>query len=201
METAAYWVALLAVVGSPPFLLMWFIIHPFTTTWRRLGAAKTYLVLLLVVAAGVVVLYILHRPLLRIHFGVRVPLVVIAAVLFVAGLFLGVQRLARLTPAAMLGLPEVSPKGYPGRLITEGIYAHLRHPRYVEVGLGLAAMALFTNYLAMYVLSVAYVPLIYLVVLLEERELRARFGEQYEQYSRQVPRFLPRLFPRKKTSP
>jgi len=47
----------------------------------------------------------------------------------------------------------------------------------------------------------AYLPLIYLVVLLEERELRERFGEQYEQYCRQVPRFLPRLFPRKKATP
>jgi protein-S-isoprenylcysteine O-methyltransferase Ste14 len=200
METAAYWIGFLMVVIGPPFLLMWFLIHPFINTWHRLGTAKTYLILSLFVAAGIAVLFLFRRPLLQVHFGVRVPLAVIAAILFAAAMVIGMERWARLSPAVMLGLPEVSPERYPGRLITEGIYARIRHPRYVEVALGLLAMALFSNYLAMYVALAAYLPLIYLVVLFEERELRQRFGDQYEQYSRQVPRFVPRVFGRRSRS-
>jgi protein-S-isoprenylcysteine O-methyltransferase Ste14 len=33
----------------------------------------------------------------------------------------------------------------------------------------------------------------YAVVVVEERELRERFGLAYEEYCRQVPRFVPKL--------
>jgi len=57
----------------------------------------------------------------------------------------------------------------------------------------LTAIALVCNYLAVYLLLAASVPAFYLVVILEERELRDRFGEQYEQYCLRVPRFVPRF--------
>ncbi len=98
----------------------------------------------------------------------------------------------------LVGIPQLAPDPGAGKLVTTGIYAHLRHPRYVQVGLGLAAIALFANYLAVYLTLAAYFPLVYLVVLLEERELRERFGEEYERYSREVPRFVPRLRGRKR---
>ncbi len=98
-----------------------------------------------------------------------------------------------LTLSVMLGVPELSRKKMPGRLFTEGIYGQVRHPRYIEIAFVLASIALFTNYLAVYILLAAYFPAIYIVVLLEERELRNRFGGTYESYCREVPRFFPRL--------
>ena len=192
MEAAAYWLALVTVVAAPPFVLFWFFVHPFARQWRNLGPAKAYPILAAVVAAAMVAISQFRGPLLRTHFGVSVPLTVLAIGLFLIAFVLGLLRMKRLTPAVMLGLPELSRCGHPGTLVTEGVYAHIRHPRYVEVGLGLAALALFSNYLAAYVLALAYIPVIYLVVLLEERELRQRFGRDYEDYCRRVPRFLPR---------
>ncbi|MDH3369164.1 MAG: isoprenylcysteine carboxylmethyltransferase family protein, partial [Gemmatimonadota bacterium] len=89
------------------------------------------------------------------------------------------------------GIPELR-KGDPGRLLTEGIYARLRHPRYVEVILGVISYALVANYLGGYVVVLVTVASMVPLVLLEERELRDRFGDAYDEYARRVPRFIPR---------
>ncbi len=52
--------------------------------------------------------------------------------------------------------------------------------------------AFIANYLGMDILFALTVPAIYFIVVLEERELRDRFGSTYEEYSRRVPRFFPR---------
>ena len=57
----------------------------------------------------------------------------------------------------------------------------------------MVAYALFCNYLATYLLVPAVAILIYLIVLLEERELRNRFGAEYEAYCARVPRFVPKF--------
>ena len=70
---------------------------------------------------------------------------------------------------------------------------HIRHPRYVVVILSVFAVALFTNYLALYLFCPITTGLLYWVTEMEERELVERFGEAYEQYRQRVPRFLPSL--------
>lgn len=199
LESAAYYVALFTVVGVPPGIFLWFLIHPFADRWRRVGPAITYLVvtpILIAIGAGI---YHVREPLLRTHFGVKAPLMVISTLLLMVGVYIGMLRMRHLTPSLLLGIPELSHEGKAGKLLTEGIYGLVRHPRYLEIGFVLAAIALFVNYLAVYLLLLAYVPVIYLVVLLEERELKARFGDAYETYCRRVPRFVPRLRRRKKT--
>lgn len=190
--------ALSAVVAVPPFLFVWLIIHPFAHKWRELGAAKTYSIAIVMLIALMALIFLFREPLLRIRFGASRPLAILAVPFFLAAIYLGTRIVWRLRPAALLGLPEISAQHYPGRLVIEGIYAHLRHPRYVQVGLALAAIALFCNYLAGYVLFAAYFALIHLVVFFEERELKQRFGEKYERYCREVPRFIPRFPGRKR---
>ena len=57
-----------------------------------------------------------------------------------------------------------------------------------------AGAAMFT------VLWLISLPTLHLVVVLEERELRQRFGAAYDAYARQVPRYLPRAWVRRNTS-
>lgn len=192
METVAYYVALVTIVTVPAAGLVWFLVHPLAPWWRRVGPLGTYLVVGAAVVAAMWGIYLARGPLLKIRFGTRAPLVVVAAVVFGIGSWIRAQVRRQLPASAVLGLPEIS-AGSTGRLITEGIYSRMRHPRYVGVGLGVAAMALFANYLAPYLLAAAYVPTIYMIVLLEERELEARFGEAYREYRKEVPRFLPRF--------
>lgn len=193
MEATAHWIAQVTVIGVPPFVLAWVIVHPLVRLWRRAGPALTYLVVGSIVAIGMVCISHWSGPLLRVRYGVRRPLVCLAAPCFLASLYIAARRWRLLTPRIMLGLPELSQGKGPGKLLTGGIDARVRNPRYIEAGLALAAIALFCNYLATYVVLALYVPAIYLVVLLEERELRQRFGEEYERYCREVPRFVPRL--------
>jgi protein-S-isoprenylcysteine O-methyltransferase Ste14 len=193
VTSAAYWLALATVVAAPPFVLVWLIIHPFARHWRRLGPLATYPALLAIILSLMAVTYRYREPLMRVRYSASGPVMIAALVLFAAACGMGVLRIRRLRPTVMFGLPQLSCSRRRGSLITDGIYAHLRHPRYVEVGLSLAAIALFTGYLAAYVLAAAYIPVIYLVVLLEESELRDRFGGEYEEYCRRVPRFVPRL--------
>jgi protein-S-isoprenylcysteine O-methyltransferase Ste14 len=53
--------------------------------------------------------------------------------------------------------------------------------------------ALIANYLVLYLVVALLLPGIYVIVRLEEKELRDRFGLAYDEYSRRVPRFLLRI--------
>lgn len=193
IETTVYYIALITVVCVPPAIFLWFLIHPFAFFWRRLGAAATYMVVIPILVAMGAVLYYFCGPLLSIHFEPRLSLVVIAVFFLAIGIYLGILRMRHLTISMLIGIPEISKEDQPGKLLTEGIYGHVRNPRYIEIGFGLAGIALIVNYLTVYILFILYIPLIYLVVILEEHELRKRFGAAYENYCKEVPRFVPRL--------
>lgn len=191
MESTAYYLALLILLVAPPYIFVyWFLLHPFAHHWRRLGASITFLIVHSVMLLLMVVIFHFREPLLQSHFEVNGLLLSLAVLLFLVALYIGVQRGRYLTFPILIGLPELSSDN-PGKLLTEGIYSQIRHPRYVEGFFGLAAVALFTNYLAVYIVWMAYVPTIFLIVLFEERELRQRFGDLYMVYCRQVPRFVP----------
>ena len=80
-----------------------------------------------------------------------------------------------------------------GRLATTGAYSRIRHPQYagfllVMVGLLLQWPTLLT--LAMFpVLVFAY----WRLALSEEREVRRRFGAEWDAYAARTPRFVPGL--------
>ena len=61
------------------------------------------------------------------------------------------KRRKLLTFSILSGLPELSREKYPGKLLSEGIYARILPPRYVEALLRSLGYALFANYLAPYV--------------------------------------------------
>jgi protein-S-isoprenylcysteine O-methyltransferase Ste14 len=138
------------------------------------------------------VLYHYRHVLLGDDLGTYWPLVALAAVFEILAILVQRRRKKHLTTRILVGLPEVDAKQEGGKLLTEGIYGRIRHPRYVEVMLAFIALALFANYQFLYVFLLVAAALIYLLVLIEERELRERFGEAYVEYSRRVPRFVPR---------
>jgi protein-S-isoprenylcysteine O-methyltransferase Ste14 len=194
MDSVRYVLALVMVVLIPTITLSWLVIHSWVRFWRRVGPVWTYSLLGVASAACWLGLYRIRGPLLSVEFGTSVPLVVLGALCVAVAVVMAREVRRQLTPRILLGLPEIIPHGRPGRLLTGGIYAHLRHPRYVESLLGLVGCALIANYLTLYGIVALSFPVIYFIVLLEEKELRDRFGAEYVEYCRRVPRrFVPRL--------
>ncbi|MFQ5936352.1 MAG: hypothetical protein ACE5LB_08095, partial [Acidiferrobacterales bacterium] len=132
MDTARYYVALLFVAFAPGIFLFWFSIHPFIRFWRRVGPLLTlalHYTVLLLLAAGV---FVARGPLLSIEFGTNPGLVALAALLFACAIVLRWKVSRHFGVKLLTGLPELAPAAYGKRLVTHGIYARIRHPRYVE---------------------------------------------------------------------
>jgi protein-S-isoprenylcysteine O-methyltransferase Ste14 len=188
-----YGLALFLVCTLPPLLLYWPLIHGFIGFWRRRGPRVTYSVALSGVVLGALALYRARDALLAADYGTRWPLVAGGVVCIAVLGWMRGKIQSEFGVGLLVGLPELSPQRHATPLVRTGIYARVRHPRYVQFWLGLLGWALITNYLTVYVLWLLWLAAIGWIVVLEERELRERFGEEYREYSRQVPRFLPRL--------
>ena len=193
MNTVRYFLALFLVIALPPLFLYWLLIHPFVSFWRGKGIGPTYTMVLSMIIAGMIGLFSLRHFLLEIDYGTNYLLVALGLLfLILAGsLRFAIQR--HLGIKTLLGFPEIAPERFSRKLITEGIYARMRHPRYVQLLIALIGYALIANYLAAYLAVALWVPGIYIIALLEEKELRAHFGDIYDKYCRRVPRFLPKL--------
>ncbi len=102
--------------------------------------------------------------------------------------------LSQTDPWHFLGVRQLveDESGRPAKLVTTGLYRYVRHPLYTA-GTAFLWMTpiMTTTLLALYAAFTAY---LYLGSLLEERRLRAEFGEAYADYQRRVPRMIPRLF-------
>lgn len=98
-------------------------------------------------------------------------------------------RTGRGTPA-----PMVPPK----RLVVVGFYRHVRNPMYVGFLTGWAGLWVVFGRASVAAVAVALAVLLVVALfvwLYEEPTLRKKFGAEYEEYCRNVPRWLPRLRP------
>ena len=85
--------------------------------------------------------------------------------------------------------------GAHGALVTDGVYARVRHPQYA--GLFLITIGMLIQWPT--IITVATWPLLILVYYRlarrEEREAERQFGDGYREYRARVPMFVPRLRP------
>ncbi|MCW8849138.1 MAG: isoprenylcysteine carboxylmethyltransferase family protein [Melioribacteraceae bacterium] len=82
-------------------------------------------------------------------------------------------------------------------LITGGPFAHVRNPLYIGniliyLGFGIITFALFPY---LQIVALAWFVFQYtLIIKLEEGFLEIKFGDQYSEYKKNVPRIFPKLF-------
>jgi protein-S-isoprenylcysteine O-methyltransferase Ste14 len=191
MHVARQVVAMLLWLSMPIAIGLWLAIHPFARAWRRIGPAWTYTILAGPALGVAWIVWHARHALVGRDLGTQPALLMLAVVALGAAALVFRTRRRHLTQRILSGIPELS-KDDPGRLLTEGIYARTRNPRYLEVLSFVLAYAAFANHVGTWVLWALCFPTLHLVVLLEERELRDRFGAEYDEYCRRVPRYIPR---------
>lgn len=80
-----------------------------------------------------------------------------------------------------------------GQLVTTGLYAYVRHPQYlgfllITLGLNVQWLTIITL-LLWPILAILY----HRLAKEEDKEMEAKFGEEFRKYKRKVPAFIPRL--------
>jgi protein-S-isoprenylcysteine O-methyltransferase Ste14 len=81
-------------------------------------------------------------------------------------------------------------------LVISGFYSYVRNPMYVGVVANIIGIALlFANYIVLLWLVVVFVCINTFIAKYEEPELRKSFGNQYEEYCKNVHRWFPRIYP------
>jgi protein-S-isoprenylcysteine O-methyltransferase Ste14 len=94
---------------------------------------------------------------------------------------------------ALGGQGTPAPIDPPKKLVVEGPYRVVRNPMYWGVGLVVLGEAIVFHSRALaYVVAYFVVGVNLFVLLYEEPALKRKFGEEYAEYCRRVPRWLPR---------
>jgi protein-S-isoprenylcysteine O-methyltransferase Ste14 len=117
------------------------------------------------------------------------PRVAVAVVLLVIGV---VMWLRCLDTFSRHGRGTPLPMDAPRHLVTGGLFSFMRNPIMAAELLVIWAVALYfaSAGVVLYAAAISAVAHL-LVVYVEEPELRQRFGERYDDYCRNVPRWLP----------
>ncbi len=180
------------LIGVPPALAYWLVLHPWASFWRRrrpAWAIGTASASMLIVATP---LAILAPAWLAHDLGSQPLLWVLATPLMIASAWLDVRCRRQLSLGILAGVAEVTEAEDRPRLLTQGAFARIRHPRYAAALLGLTATALFANHIASWIVWGLSLPGLWLIIALEEHELVQRFGAEYERYRERVPALIPR---------
>lgn len=95
---------------------------------------------------------------------------------------------------ALIGGGTPAPIAPTKKLVVKGLHRFVRNPMYIGVGLVIGGQAwLFhSTHIAIYLLIFGIAVELF-VLLYEEPTLRRQFGEEYDRYCAQVPRWLPKL--------
>ncbi|MFZ3214585.1 MAG: isoprenylcysteine carboxylmethyltransferase family protein [Candidatus Acidiferrales bacterium] len=181
------WLAAVVLFLQLPIPLYWFVMHPSVHFWRRHPAAGYITGLLTAWAPVTACLAIFHSQLFS---RVAPPAWSICAglglILCDVCIFWRVKR--DLGAAGLVGKTELSGGG---EVIRAGIYGRMRHPRYAGSLLAILGSCFLAGTRVLWGVAGIWLLLMLAAILLEEREMRARFGARYEEYCRSVPRFVP----------
>jgi protein-S-isoprenylcysteine O-methyltransferase Ste14 len=182
------WIACVVYSTVPAF---WLLIHSRAEYWRSQKRSPYRIVVPIWIGMWSVVAAMTFKwrgALLYKNNWTWVP----AAALFGIGLMVYTRSRHQFTMAQLGGLPEVL-GGAEHRLATTGIRARVRHPVYLGHFCEMLAWSVGTGLAVCWILTAFAVVTGVLMIRMEDRELEARFGEEYRLYRSKVPAILPKI--------
>jgi len=134
--------------------------------------------------------YITH---FRIPDGQSPALIVASTALMILGLIPLVESIGRFI---VVGRGTLMPAVPTERLVVSGLYRHVRNPMYIGVITTLAGEALLfrSRHMLVY-LATVWLLMHTFVCLYEEPRLARTFGDEFQRFRKNVPRWVPRLRP------
>lgn len=115
----------------------------------------------------------------------------LAALIFLAGFILAISTLAPFFRSRGSPVPTIPPP----KLITTGLYGYVRNPMALGALLILEGLGFYYGSLSLIFVFAPLPILLYALFIkaVEEKELEMRFGQEYLDYKKRVPMFIPRL--------
>jgi protein-S-isoprenylcysteine O-methyltransferase Ste14 len=111
----------------------------------------------------------------------------IGIALALAGVVVSLSGVATFLLAKTTTIPHKAP----ARLVTHGPYRFTRNPMYLGLNLTYVGASLWLNRMwPLLILPIVFTVLLRAVILVEERYMAERFGEEYRAYAARVRRFL-----------
>jgi protein-S-isoprenylcysteine O-methyltransferase Ste14 len=185
-EEVVRFIAIAVLAFEIPVPIYWLTLHGPVSFWRRhIRAAFPVAVL---VAWGIAD-FLLYRFRVEL-FRRQVPLVpaLLGIVLIAFDIFAFSKSEAVLGARRIAGHSELAGSR---ELITRGLYARVRHPRYLGMMAGVFGACLIIAAVPLWAASLPWVLLALLTIRAEERELHVRLGPSYDAYAEHVPALLP----------
>lgn len=109
-------------------------------------------------------------------------------------LWVGTMNVAVFLPVFLFGILALRPHGAVGdapRLVTSGVYHYIRNPLYAGVSFTIFGLGLILGHTGVVLAGLAWLTLCYFQSKREEKELKAKFEDTYDQYKKQTPMFVP----------
>jgi protein-S-isoprenylcysteine O-methyltransferase Ste14 len=184
-------VPLIIIAGVVLFLqlpvpLYWFVLHPNAPAWRRHKLAAYITAVLFAWGLGTIFLFLTRQRLYAPT--ASLPRALAGCALIFADLYLFRRSAKDLGYKRLVGESELSGGG---EMTDGGIYTRIRNPRYAGSFLAIIGACLIAGTRWMWLTTAIWAALMFAAIVLEEREMRGRFGAAYIDYCRRVPRFLP----------
>ena len=182
------------VIVYPGVLVFWLIMHNMIEQLRRWGTRAYWVAAFAWLATSGPLLFF-RRDIFSVRWLLPQPyfaiISAIGAIAIVLAVFFLFEASRQISIRTMIGIPEVEPHKNTQTVMNSGIYSRTRNPIYLAHWLLVFAAAAISGFAANWTGFALDCLVLPLLIRAEERELLARYGSDFAEYMKRVPRFFP----------